>query len=159
MGFFLRWASFEDGLLFEMGFFSRWASFRDGLLFNLGFFSRRASFRDGLPFEMGFFSRWASFRDGLLFEMGFFSSWASFRDGLLFEMNAGNIDIADYKTMNKTTAQIFQILKRTRTSLFAFLKMGFFQEGFLFDITFANPGGGVGSFSRLEEWWKQIQPA
>ena len=94
---------------------------------------------------MGFLSRWASFRDGLLFEMGFFSSWASFRDGLLFEMNAGNIDIADYKTMNKTTAQIFQILKRTRTSLFAFLKMGFFQEGFLSRLLLQTQEEGLGA--------------
>ena len=65
-----------------MGFFSRWASFQDGLLFEMVFLSRWASFRDGLPFEMGVFSRWSSFRDGRLFEIlletqevGFFSRW------------------------------------------------------------------------------------
>ena len=54
---------------------------------------------------MGFISRWASFRDGLLFEISFANSRAG---GLLFEMNAANIEIDNYKTIRKTTEDIFQ---------------------------------------------------
>ena len=43
---------------------------------------------------------WACFRDVLLS--------ANSRGGFLFKMNAANTEIGDYKTMTKTTAQIFQ---------------------------------------------------
>ena len=50
-------------------------------------------------------SPWASFRDGLLFEIIFAKS----RGGLLFKMNAPNIEMGNYKTICKTTTQIFNL--------------------------------------------------
>ena len=57
---------------------------------------------DGLLFEMRFFSRWDSFRDGILFATTYS------RGGLLFKMIAENIKSDYFKTMSKTTTQIFQ---------------------------------------------------
>ena len=102
MGFFSRWPFFPlDGLLFEIGFFPL-----DGLLFEMAFFPL-----DGLLFEMAFFPL-----NGLLFDIhvGFYSRLVSFRTfansrgGLLFKIDAANIELNDYKTMIRTTAQVFQ---------------------------------------------------
>ena len=46
----------------------------------------------------------ASFLDGLLLEIIFSNS----RGGLLFKMNAASSEIDNYKTISKTTIQIFQ---------------------------------------------------
>ena len=73
---------------------------------------------DWLPFVLdGLLLRWASFRlrplDGFLFEITFANS----RGWLLFKMNTANIELDDYKTMSKTTTQIFQPRKMLKCQL------------------------------------------
>ena len=90
--------------------------------------------------------------DGLLFKEVTFAN----SRGWLFKINAASIEISDdYKTVSKTTTQIFEprnmlkckiILKKIRTSLFSVLKRSpraSYEMGVFWRLKWGGGGGGT----------------